>query len=104
LESTYLPPAGAVYDGVEEALKASTRGYQDEDDALTVSDPEALQTEIIVLRLPQKNRQALRLHYVAYKIVPMGKRLRLLGVGFEAYRDLVRKSALMVRNLSGYQS
>lgn len=98
LESDYLPPAGAVYEGTEEAIKSSLGKYKDKDDPRTVSDPEALQTEIIILRLPSKNKLALRLHYVAHRQVPVRQRCRMLGVGFEAYTELVRYSALMVRN------
>lgn len=98
LESDYLPPAGAVYEGTEEAIKSSLGTYRDSDDPRTVSDPEALHTEIIVLRLPKLNREALRLHYVEYKRLPVRQRCRMLGVGFEGYTELVKRSALMVRN------
>lgn len=100
LESDYLPPAGAVYEGTEEAIKSSLGKYRDAEDPRTVSDPEALQTEVIILRLPDKNRKALRLHYVEYKKIPVRQRCRQLGVGFEAYTELVRLSALMVRNIA----
>jgi hypothetical protein len=101
LESDYLPPAGAVYAGTEEALKSSLGKYRDAEDPRTVSDPEALQTEIIILRLPNKNRLALRLHFVVFKAMKMEQKYRLLGVGADGYPELVRYSALMVRNRSG---
>ncbi len=99
LESDYLPPAGAVYEGTEEAIKASLGSYRDAEDPRTVSDPEALQTEIIVLRLPELNRMALRLHFIAFKTVKLAQKCRKLGVGEAGYYELVRRSALMVRNV-----
>ncbi len=98
LETDYLPPAQNVYKSTEEVLRDSIGKHRNTDDPRTVSDPEALQTEIIVLRLPDKNRMALRLHYVAYRQMPVRQRCRVLGVGFEGYKELVRLSALMVRN------
>ena len=98
IESDYLPPAQNVYESTEDALRKSIGKHRDTDDPRTVSDPEALQTEIVILRLPDKNRMALRLHYVAYRQMPIRQRCRQLGVGFEGYKELVRRSALMVRN------
>lgn len=50
------------------------------------------------MRLPDKNRLALRLHYVVHKQMPISQKLRALGVSHDDYFVLVRRSALMVRN------
>lgn len=57
-----------------------------------------MRIEIRVMRLPDKNRLALRLHYVVHKQMPISQKLRALGVSHDDYFVLVRRSALMVRN------
>lgn len=95
LESSYLPPAGDVFESTEDAIKKSLGSSQER-----LSDHEAMGVEITVLRLPERNRMALRLHYVAFKAIPVAQKQRMLGVSYDDYFDLVRRSALMVRNAS----
>jgi len=93
IETGYLPPAGDVFLSAADALQKGLKTTQER-----FSDPQAARIEVIVMRLPEKNRKALRLHYVAHKQLPMSHKRRLLGVTFDGYWELVKLSALMMRN------
>lgn len=53
------------------------------------NEPQAVAVELAVLRLPDKQRLAVRLHFVAWRRIPMNRKFRLLGVGELGYFDLV---------------
>jgi DNA-directed RNA polymerase specialized sigma24 family protein len=57
-----------------------------------------LEIEKAVMRLPEKHRTALRLHYVIRKQLPMSQKRRILGVSQDGYIKLVTRSALMIKN------
>ena len=87
-ESNWLPPAINIYQTASEALQAVKP-------AKPVS--EAIQVEIAVLRLPDKPRLAVRLHYVVHKRMPMQQKFRRLGVGEEGYWSLLDDACTLLR-------
>src|SRR5574341_2417955 len=86
-ESAYLPPLEGVYSSTEEALKAALP---------PINGEHAFAIERIVLKLPDKPRLALRLHYVWYRKLAHSQKCRMLGVSNDGYNELVRSAALMV--------
>ena len=89
-ESAWLPVSGAVWVGVEELLVAELRKGGGGSEHL------AIEVEVRVMRLPERPRSALRLHYVVHRRMPLGQKLRMLGVGVEEYPRLVERAARMV--------
>ena len=88
LESNYLPPAGNVYEGIEGVLKTSKP---------ILSDEPVMKVEILVMRMPERHRMALRLDYVVYNRMPLSQKCRQLGVGRDDYFELVARAANRVR-------
>lgn len=45
------------------------------------------------MRLPERPRMALRLHYVVHKRMPMQQKCKMLGVSQDGYPELVAGAA-----------
>jgi hypothetical protein len=87
-ESAHLPPAGVVYEGAEVLLRP----------AMPIKDVDAGEVEVCVMRLPERPRSALRLHYVARKHeFTLARKCRLLGTTHEGYFELVTAAAGQLR-------
>ena len=95
IEARYLPWRGDVSETVETVLMRQIRRFDRPPDALMG------QVEATVMRLPGKFPLALRLEFWAYKSMPISRKRRLLGVTEDAYWDMVRRAAFMVRNRMG---
>lgn len=94
LESDYLPDAGEVLDDTSDRLSKALAATPER-----FSDRLAVQIEVIVMNLPVKSRDALRLHYVIWRAMPIKQKRRILGVTEDGYNVLVYDSGLMVRNI-----
>lgn len=90
-EHGYLPPAGEVWTSVEDLLVKQVRRAQ-----APFNEHEAMQVELRIMRLPERPKTALRLHYVVYKAMPMQRKCRILGCTGEEYPVIVGRAALLI--------
>lgn len=93
IEARYLPYRGDVSESVETILRRQVRRFERPPDALMGK------VEQTVMRLPGLFRPAIRLEFFVYKSMPLPRKRRILGVTEDAYWDMVRRAAFMVRNV-----
>jgi DNA-directed RNA polymerase specialized sigma24 family protein len=95
IEHKHLGRATNVYTSVEDIIKADLRRHD------VIRDSDMLEVERAVMRLPDKHRLAVRLHYVVHKRVPLIQKRKLLGCREDEYDLLVLRGAVMVARRLG---
>ena len=88
IEHKYLPPGENVFKSATELLEGSRP---------VLSDEPVVKVELLVMRMPEPHRTALRLDYVVYNRMPLSQKCRTLGVDRDSYFDLVARAANRVR-------
>lgn len=90
-EAQAVADAGEVYQETGERLANALRVG-----SAPFSEQQAVEVELIVLRLPERLRKALRLHYIAWRTLPMNAKCRILGVTGDGYFELIARAAAEV--------